>query len=94
MQIQGIEECAVIVRLSPGDALLLADACRRAALDCGTQEESATKQTYDLAASHLEGLALIGQAQGLVRENRAFLEKWTLAQVREGWNMVGKGAAE
>ena len=90
MRIQEIDQCAVIVRLSPGDALLLADACRRAALDCTLEEEHAVKQTFDLAASHLEGLALIANAQGFVLHNTEFLADWTLAHVREHWAIVGR----
>jgi hypothetical protein len=89
MQIEKIDQCAVTVSLSPGDALLFADACRRAALCCTTPADLPAKQTYNLAASHLEGLALIAAAQGLVAGNVAFLEQWTLPHVRQDWAVVG-----
>ena len=89
MRIEGIDECAVIVRLSPGDALLLADACRTAGYNSQTEEEHPQKQLFDLACGHLEALALIANAQGFVVENRAFLADFTLAHVREHWGLVG-----
>ena len=88
MRIEEIDAHEVIVRLTPGDALLFADACRRAAQDCQGEEEHRAKHIYNLAASHMEGLALIAQAQGLVVENTAFLADWTLAHVREHWAVI------
>jgi hypothetical protein len=94
MQIQAIDHCAVTVSLSPGDALLLADACRLAGLHCTEEGRIAEKQVYNLAAAHFDALALLGSAQGLVAENIKFLEEWTLPRVREDWAIVGNAGKE
>ena len=94
MRIKGIEECNVTVNLTPGDCLLLADACRRGALYCQTAEEHPAKQAFNLAAAHMEALALIAAAQGLVADNREFLAEWALPRVREGWAIVGDEGKE
>ena len=90
MEIRTVEQCAVVVSLSPADCLLLADACRIA----GHEQGIAKGHPFTLAAAHLEGLALIASAQAYVAENTRFLAEWTLPGVRRAWPHATAAAAE
>jgi hypothetical protein len=90
MRIHEVVQCGVIVQLTPGDCLLLAEACRLAGLETTDNDRHAEKQVFSLAGAHLEGLALIGAAQGLVVKNEEFLAEWNLPHVRADWAIVGR----
>ena len=92
MRIHEIDQTGVCVHLTPSECLLLADACHRAGLEHQAVDYTAAT-VFDLAAAHLEGLALLGAAQGQVAENDAFLARWTLAQVRRE-RAIGLGTRE
>jgi hypothetical protein len=93
MRIKEVVQCGVIVQLTPGDCLLLAEACHLAGLESTDNDRHAEKQVFGLAGAHLEGLALLGAAQGLVVENQEFLRDLTLTNVREDWAIAGEKKA-
>ena len=88
MRVEKIESGAVLIRVDPGECLLLAEACGRAAEWGGKEEERRDTGTYSLAAAHFEALALLGAAGGHLARAEELLANWTLATTRRDWGLV------